>query len=646
MSAAADIATLPWPARACGPLTARRLTRLLAGYLAVAAVGVALLHAPVSDAWRVAGLGLILPGAGFLAHADVCTSASGLGHLSLALLALGGFALAMVAWFATGNVLAPPLAWLGSAVWAAAMVQGPLSPQLSDLAHAAAWLACLPPVLVWPGWLAWARWQRRRDNAYLTQMAPRASEVFTALHAAAAPPAEMGITHLQRLRFALDRALQPIERFDGFENLDPFQTAAMRYQLNFLAYGLAMTQARYTPAFRGYMHEAQLQLLHKQRQHCIWSYWALESLWGHLRRNPDPISHDNIMFTGFVALQMALFEASTGSREASRPGFFTLNHPSGQRFVHDHASLVAQLHTAFSQAPFGLVPCEPNWIYPLCNTLGASALLAYDVRHGHTRWQAQHATAFRKHLDAEFVDARGRLTPSRSSLTGLALPAIGGAMPQALPCFFLNALAPDVARRQWLLLRRQLLDAQGRLQPQAFWPIDTGNYGFSRASAYTATALAAAELGDDTVYRQCLAALDSECPSTLHAGVAHRDRASVWSHGVELMALAGGRDAFRDLICSPQPPLQPQGPWLDSAPYPDVLVAAAHCDAAGGLHLVLHGTGPQRLTLGGLQPGILYRVDGACVTHVVAGKQGRAKLPVALAGRTCVHLAPAAQVRP
>jgi hypothetical protein len=646
MSVAEDIAPLPWPARACGPLTARRLARLLAGYLAMATLGVVLLHAPVVDAWRVAGLGLILPGAGFLAHADVCTSATGLGHIAQALLAFGLFALATLAWFATGNVLAPPLAWLGSAVWAAAMVPGPVSPQVSDLAHAAAGLACLTPLLMWPCWQAWARWQRQRDNAYLAQMAPRASEVFKAPAADAAQPAEMDITHLQRLRFALDRALQPIERFDGFEHLDPFQTAALRYQVNFLAYGLAMTQARYTPAFRGHMHEAQLRLLHKQRQHRVWSYWALESLWGHLKRNPDPISRDNIKFTGFVALQMALFEASTGSREASRPGFFTLNHPDGQRFVHDHASLVAQLHTAFSQAPFGLVPCEPNWIYPLCNTMGASALLAHDARHGHTRWQAHHATRFRQHLDAEFLDARGRLTPSRSSLTGLALPAIGGAMPQALPCFFLNALAPDVARRQWLLLRRQLLDAQGRLRPRAFWPIDTGNYGFSRASAYAATALAAAELGDDTVYTQCLAALDAECPSTLHAGVAHRALASVWSHGVELMALAGGRDAFRDLIRSPSSTQQPQGPWLDSAPYPDVLVAAAHCDAAGGLHLVLHGTGPQRLTLGGLQPGILYRVHGACVTHVVAGRQGRAMLRVALSGRTCVHVAPAAQARP
>src|SRR5712672_1450328 len=37
---------------------------------------------------------------------------------------------------------------------------------------------------------------------------------------------------LKLMRFLLDRALQPVGNFDGFEWLDQFQTAAVRYQLN------------------------------------------------------------------------------------------------------------------------------------------------------------------------------------------------------------------------------------------------------------------------------------------------------------------------------------------------------------------------------------------------------------------------------
>lgn len=641
-----EIPPLPWPRWPVGPVTASRLLRLLAGYLAVVALGAALLHAPLADGWHIFGMGLMLPGAGFLAHADLCTTA-GLGHTAVALGACTLFGLSVVIWFATGNIVAPPLAWMGTALWAASMAHGPMSPRVAGMAHAAAWMAALLPLLAWPAWLAFARWQRRQNNAYLGQIQPRVHEIFTAPTAASFPAQEMSLAHLQRVRFALDRALQPVANFEGFEHRDPFQTAALRYQVNFLGYGLALTQARFTPAFRGYMTRAQEQLLHKQRQHRIWSYWALESLWGHLRHNPDPIRRDNIMFTGFVALQMALFEASTGSREASLPGFFTLEHPAGARYAYDHASLIKQLDASYRQSPFGLVPCEPNWIYPLCNTMGACAVLAHDAQRGSAVWHGRHAAGFRRHLDAEFLDAFGRLVPCRSSVTGLALPSIGGAMPQAMPCYFLNALAPDLARRQWLLLRRHLFDAQGRFRRGAFWPIDTGNYGFSRASAYTATALAACELGDEAAYRHCMAALEAECPGTLQGGVIHRARASVWSHGVELMALAGGRDVLRALVNTPP---RHEGPWLDEVRYPDVLVASAHAQANGGLQAVLYGAGGDggmhSVVVGGLHPYALYKVEGATVSHIIAGRHGRTRLRMRLVGRTGLRLEPACKVHP
>jgi hypothetical protein len=204
-----------------------------------------------------------------------------------------------------------------------------------------------------------------------------------------------------------------------------------------------------------------------------------------------------------------------------------------------------------------LIACEPNWIYPLCNTIGASAILAYDALKHQAKWM-QYEQDFRQHLEAEFLDAFGRYVPCRSARTGLALPAFGGAMPLAMPCFFLNAIFPDLALRQWLLLRRRLFDKQGCFQRNAFWRIDTGNYGYSRASAYTATALAAAELGDQEVYQHCLKALEDECPSVLKDGVIHRQHASVWAHGVEMMARAVTKNSFRDLLLHPRKPTGPR----------------------------------------------------------------------------------------
>lgn len=625
------IAPLPPYQRLFGPVTQARIARLLLAYLMLVAAGSALIAFAEGDALRIVGMGLVLPGAGFFAHADVC-SADGVGHTAAALFAIAAFSVSVVIWFGTGNILAPPAVWLASAIAAGALNDGGIRAgaiaQMFNLLGASFSL-----LLVSMGcWFVASRRQRGIDNAYLADTAADCAAIFSA-----PPPlehAEMNLEHLQRLRFALDRALQPVAQFDGFETLDQFQTAATRYQLNFLAYGLALTQARYTPAFGGYMHRAQIALIDKQREHRVWKYWRLENLWGNLRASPDPTVRENIMFTGFVALQMTLFAASTGRGDFNHAGRFTLVHPNGDQFVHDAHTLVASMQREFSLSRFYLIACEPNWIYPLCNTIGASAILAMDAQDGHSRW-ATRASDFRRHLESEFLDGFGRYIPCRSARTGLPFPAIGGAMPLAMPCFFLNTLAPDLARRQWLLLRRRLFDQAGKFKRRAFWPVDTGNYTFSRASAYAATALAAAELGDERVYGECMQAFEGECPSILKNGVIHRRKSSVWAHGVELMARAGGRDAFKRLISRPR---REGGPRLEDLAYPDVLVASAH---AGGsiLRAVLYAgvqDGEHAVGLAGLAPGVSYliTVKGSPSMQLTADVQGKAQLLVMLDGRT------------
>ncbi len=631
-----SIAALPPFTGLFGPLTRQRLLRLGLVYLGMVLVGSALILAPLPEGWRVAGMGLLWPGGGFWAHSDVCTQAWA-SHGGAAVASLAVFGATLVLWFATGNVLAPPLAWLGLAVLAAGTQVGPVAPD-------AAWpLVCALLTMLALGGVGGAlRWhgaRRRRaaDQAYLAQAcvatwagAEGGSEAKTEAKPEHMP--EMSLSDLQALRFALDRALQPVASLEGFERRDQFQTAAWRYQINFLAYGLALNQARYTPAFAGYVSEAQQNLLRKVMQARVWAYWAWENLWGNLRWSRNPLGRDNIMFTGFVALQMKLAQAASPLQVAGGGAEVAPDVPWSDE------TLLASLQRELSRSAFTLSACEPNWIYPLCNLMSASALMAHDAQHGTRRWQA-HASAFRAQLEAEFLDHAGRLVPCRSSLTGLALPAIGGAMPQALPCFFLNLVAPDIARRQWALLRRELLDERGHLRRQAFWRVDTGNYGRSRASAYATTALAAAELGDDDVRDQCLAAFGEECPLRTLDGVSHHEQASVWAHGVALMARSTKAGGFRGLMLTPTPI---HGPYLTGASYPDVLVASAHVDAmTGQLNAVLYpgaGPGVQALEVHGLQPFELCRLNGAVAQAGWADRLGRLRVHVVLQGRTCLSL--------
>ena len=45
---------------------------------------------------------------------------------------------------------------------------------------------------------------------------------------------------------ALDRALQPVGELNGYDNIEQFQTAALRYQINNLAYALGLARATRT----------------------------------------------------------------------------------------------------------------------------------------------------------------------------------------------------------------------------------------------------------------------------------------------------------------------------------------------------------------------------------------------------------------
>ena len=601
-----------------GAVTRRRLQICAALFLAIAASGFSLAQLSATEAWRVFGLGLMLPGGGFLLSSEWhCVIATGI--------ALVFFAASLLLWFATGNVLAPPLVWLGLAAMAAGLRQKPV-PENASWVLLAVILSIALTILLHLLWQKFggARWRQSANR----ELAKSIAETPFVVTEPSKPADEFSERELQLMRFLLDRALQPIESFDGFEWLDQFQTAAIRYQLHFAGYALAMAQATRLPALHGYLNEAQKRLIEKQRDHRVWRYWALENAWGHLARSPDPVAKENIMFSGFGATQMAMFQAASGCRDYLAAGSFTLKHTDGRRFAYDYPALIDVLERQLRESRFGLLACEPNWIYPLCNTITLASIKAADSQLGGQRWPAL-ASRSRQALEEEFIDPFGRFVPCRSTYTGVALPIIGGAMPQAMTCFFLNATMPDIALRQWLMLRRQMLVRQSRhptLRRSAFWPIDTGNYRFSRAAALAGSALAAIEMGDREIGDLCLNALDAECPLVEKHGRSYRPQASIWAHAVEMFAVSAQTSGFRTLIESPR--LTNNYPTISELDYPQVLVARAVHDA-GSLQATLYpgaGAGRQRIGLGGLRPGGTYRIEGCEEPSIRASSNGRAEI--------------------
>lgn len=616
-----------------GPATSKTLARSLAVYAFVFAIAIALLLSSENASVRAFGLGLIAPGGGFLYFAN---PEGGAFWAALACLAAAttAFALAILVWFATGMALAAPIAWLLAASFAAIGASGFGAGDIWPIAMAVAPLGVIALLLSMAvaAMIATAAGsaRRKRFNVMSANQRPVA---------ATAPAAsdEMTIDDLRRLRLLLDRALQPAETFDGFEWRDQFQTAAVRYQINFVSYALSIAQRSYTPAFKGYCLDAQANLLTKLQDPRIWDYWRLENLWGNFSVNADPFARDNIMFSGFMAAQIAYAEAAAGGRAglAERQIVFRLGANKISTYSFDQ--LIETLTWRYARAPFGLLACEPNWVFPICNAIAVSGLRADDARSGADRW-SEIAPRFRRCLEAEFIAPSGRLVPFRSSAIGIACPPIGGAMMQAFPCFFLNSVLPDIAERQWAALRDDLRKTGLR---RAFWPIDVGNYGFSRASSYAASAAAAIEMGDGDLAAHLLGGLDEECPHETIAGVTHRKNASLWAHAVEMFARCGRSGGFRDLVT--RSITAEAEPYIEYAPYPDVLVAKAVA-AEGALNATLYPGregGSRRLLIGGLLPSRKYCLRGADQPGVVADEKGRARLDVALDGRSLLSIVPA-----
>ena len=630
---------LPW-----GPVTRQRLLRSVLLYGMVYLIAVVCAQYFGNDYVAAFSTGLILPGSRFLYWANP----AGPGQwwfLGLYAMSVGVFGIAMVLWFATGNIIAPVLVWAGSALAAATLVD-----HLPTAAVATAWpvvlqaIQLLTPLAIVLAFVAKAErsekdaatLQRYLDNdatEWRDGAVPEASTSGGLQPLVSKRDAELSHAELQQMRGLLDRSLQPVDAFDGFDQLDQFQTAALRYQINFVSYALSAATQVHLPAAQGYMLEAQRRLALKLLNPRVWGYWQLENLWGNLRSSADPIPRDNIMLSGFLAAQFGLARGGVSMQDFDGDNGLVFRTRSGQTFRYSLQEVCEILKQQYQSAPFGLLACEPNWVFPLCNSITALGMRSLDTQFGTSQWE-QIAERFRHSLNTEFTSANGLLVPIRSSRTGIAAPMIGGGAMQTFPCLFLNALLPDVAARQYQLARENLTQAKGR---RALWPVDIGNYRFNRAASCGACAAVAVEMGDNDTATRLLQFLEEDHPLTIDAGVAHRPGVSLWAHALEFTARAGTHNAIRHAANK----FSTGGPVIRDADYPQVLLARAHSND-GCLHAVLYPcgeSGVQPITLAGLRPEKRYRINSGS-EELVTDSRGESTLQVNLCGRTEVLVTP------
>lgn len=607
-----------------GPITRRRLSRFYTMLAAVFLAGIAPVLLGMSAQWKAFGLGLLFPGAGFL-------YAGGVSGVVFALASAAAFAVIMFIWWARGVIVGPPGVLVGTALLSAWWMD-------AVAGTGVAWMEWAVPGAVVAMHLGLALKRRTtfgkaKDRANtLNQVIARAQPMLYASPVEARE--EMPAAQVGEFRRMLDLALQPVHRWDGFSFGDTWQDGALRYQLCTMSWNLSLGQYTQLPAFHGYLNTAQENLIRKKIDRKTWNYWYWESMWGNLKPDKNPVHIDNIMLTGFLGVSLGLFETASGTSPFKEEGSLTFRWDDDTAFPYSHSSMLEEVVKNYKRYDYGWFPCEPKWIYSMCNLVGRTALELHDARHG-TRYADAIRERFEKSMAEEMMLPDGRIRVCTSSSFGFTVPSLSGLFGETWGIRFLTPHAPEQAERLWQILKQDFLGRKPdgglefKLLPLGWDTRKPANFSYEQWPELNPLIMvlwAALEMGDEEIVE----ATRAEITKRNGEGVAD---AMTWS----------GRSTVRNMVNVGLPKEWAAGPILADARYPDVIVTRAVTDGEA-LELVMQsGNGAVKAELGfaRLKPGRSYRVRQTD-QRVTASADGSARILLPVDGRTELHLVPVA----
>ncbi|MEU7769092.1 hypothetical protein AB0B25_28895 [Nocardia sp. NPDC049190] len=502
------------------------------------------------------------------------------------------------------------------------------------------------------------------ERAQFLQQQPTATRTNpVALRRSAGIPvvAEANTEQLALLRHLLSIAMQPRGEWDGFDDEGPGPLQQYRYQLNALGWALSMYAYSHTPALRGPLHTAQLNLFDRMQDRAVWGYWYWQNLlgnWDFHHRRADPIDvRQNIMFTGYLNLQLGMFEQATGDPHFRTEGALEFRWSQHRSSAYDRDMINAIVVRNFG-GELCLWPCEPlplgrsrtrGLVFPYCNAVSAAGVAVLDALCG-TSHAAEIAPRLRRALDTEFTAADGDIVSFLVSGLGLTARGFRGPTTTAGIAAFLAPMLPELAWRAWEILRRDWLETGRYLQPgsagaESPTAEDWGSRAPTNAESLAAAMLLAQECGEqDWQAELWRAAVDQLCFTEYEngPGVKRFRAASVHANGMLGLGSLGRPSALTDMMSTTRPPAWNSGPRIAAIPHPDVLVALAVTDGAGLDAVLRPGLRPGRfaLVLDQLQPGRTYAAHGTREQRVCADERGIAHVVIDLHDRTAIELRP------
>lgn len=160
-------------------------------------------------------------------------------------------------------------------------------------------------------------------------------------------------------------------------NNDQKDLPAVRYPLSFIGYAIAATIYK-TPMYK----ELSIKVLDNVIQRLIekHQYEYIESYWKHEKTFPDPVIHENIMYSGHLAQLIALYESISADYKYTNVGwYFKWSNESSIHYTASKLMQILQNQTFIENT--GGIACEPNSIFIICNNHPRIATQLYDSIH-------------------------------------------------------------------------------------------------------------------------------------------------------------------------------------------------------------------------------------------------------------------------
>ncbi len=220
------------------------------------------------------------------------------------------------------------------------------------------------------------------------------------------------------------------DKWDGWY-YDPRQLGnnSVRYSLTFLGSAAAAMQYK-TPAYREVNINILRDTIDKFLDIKTWKY--IETYWSKEPTFPDPVAYENVMYSGYLAQVIVLYESISGDTRYDKKGFdFVWNDKT--RIHYTTRKLLEALYKQADSDPRGGIPCEPGTIFIICNDYPHNAFRLYDSMHG-TKFTALDEK-WRKWMQAEGplppVKGKGYMKISYRRIentwtTGFGVPAADG----------------------------------------------------------------------------------------------------------------------------------------------------------------------------------------------------------------------------